>query len=260
MNTEGKMGKRYRAPAVSKAFAILQAVSEVKEGMTISELALRLGFSKSTVHGLVGTLVDIGALHEQRESRKFSLGTTIVEIAFRNWNYIRLREEAQPYLETLRDAIGQTVFLGLLSRTTAFIIAQAEARDPLKISSPPGSSLPLLAGAVGKVFLAELPEDEALKIIKTQGLPLFTPKSIVDERIYLTQLAEVRKKGYAFDDEEYLPGVRAVAVALKNHRGMPLALWVVGFAASMVEEKLPLIVGETLKTAGELKNLFDRNL
>ena len=73
---------------------------------------------------------------------------------------------------------------------------------------------PLFAGAVGKVFLACMPEEQAAKIVKSKGLPRFTENSIVDPASYYRELKRVREKGYAIDDEEYIMGVRAVASPL----------------------------------------------
>ncbi len=250
----------YQAPAVRKAFQLLRAVAESKKDLGLSELAQNLGFSKSTTHGLVQALLTIGALDLCPHRKKFFLGPTIVELAFRSWNYFSVCERAQPSLDELRDSIDETVFLGVLSHSRGIIIATAEAAKPLKISSPPGTSIPLLSGAVGKVFLAQLDNRKAVKIIQEYGLPRFTPKSIVKESDYLKELERVRELGYALDDEEYLPGVRAVAVSLGNHRGLPLAIWVVGFSVSMTEGVMSDVIEQTVKTSQKLQSVIDNSV
>lgn len=136
-------------------------------------------------------------------------------------------------------------------------MATAESTKPLKITSPPGVSIPLLAGAVGKVFLAAFDNPDALKLIREYGLRRFTGRSIVNEGDYLAELDHVREQGYALDNEEYMPGVKAVAVNLGNHRGLPLALWVVGFAGSMAEKAMPRIIEGILNSAHKLRTLLD---
>ena len=243
----------YQAPAVHRAFDILKTVAASRGGMGISELAKQLGFSKSTVLGLVQALVKVGALDRNPEQKKFFLGPVVVELTFKNWNYFRVAEHSQPLLDRLRDRVDETVFLGALSRFRALIVATAEATKPLKISSPPGTTIPLLAGAVGKVFLAQRDDAEVLEFIKESGLPQFTSRSIVYEEEYLAELALVRNQGYALDNGEYLRGVRAVAVGLGNHRGLPLAIWVVGFSGSMGNEMMPQIIEATTETAKTLR-------
>ena len=257
--TSMKESSGYQAPAVQKAFQILSMVAESKKGLGLSELAQTLEFSKSTTHGLIQALVKTGSLEEDPHKRKYYLGPTLVELAFRSWNYLRVTERSQPLLEELRDRIGETVFLGVLSKSRGIIVATADALKPLKISSPPGTSIPLLAGAVGKAFLAGLSDDEAIRIIETAGLNKYTKKTITAPESYLKELRRVRKQGYAVDDEEYLPGVRAVAVSLGNQRGLPLAIWVVGFADAINAQTLSGIVAYTLKTANKLKALLDNS-
>ena len=165
----------YQAPAVTRAFTILRAVAGSPGQLGLSELAAELGFGKSTTHGLVHALFREGALAQSTEGKKLMLGPTIVDLAFTGWNYLKIVQRAQPLLDALRDAIGETVFLGVLNRNKgrAVIMATAEALKPLKISSPPGTSTSLLAGAVGKVFLARMPKTEALALIREKGLPRF---------------------------------------------------------------------------------------
>ena len=243
----------YEAPAVQKAFELLAMVADSAEGLGVSELSTALGYSKGTIHGIVQALLKAGVLDQSTQLKKLFLGPAIVELAFKSRSYRRTIQQAQPLLDQLRDRVGQTVFLGMLSRSRVMIIAAAEASNPLKISSPPGTSLPVLAGALGKMFLSQFDDKKALQLIRSYGLTRYTQKSIIDGQAYLEELARVRREGYAVDDEEYLPGVRAVALSLGNHRGLSLALWAVGFAGSMDRQRMPGIVREVLETAEKLK-------
>ena len=227
----------YTAPAVGKAFELLRIVARSHKSLGLSELATELGYSKSTTHGLVHALINEGALVQAAGGKKLLLGSTIMELAFQSWNYLIINREAQPVLDELRDTINESVFLGMFNRSNAraVIMATSEAAKPLKISSPPGTSISLFAGAVGKVFLAGMEDERALALIREKGLPRFTENSIVSENELMAELVRVRNRGYALDDEEYIPGVRAVAVSIGNRQGLPLALWVVSFAGSMGE-------------------------
>jgi DNA-binding IclR family transcriptional regulator len=246
----------YEAPAVQKAFELLAMVADSAEGLGVSKLSTALGYSKGTIHGIVQALLKAGVLDQSPPRKKLFLGPAIVELAFKSRSYRRIIQQAQPLLDQLRDRVGQTVFLGMLSRSRVMIIAAAEASNPLKISSPPGTSLPVLAGALGKMFLSQFDDKKALQLIRSYGLTRYTQRSITDGQAYLKELARVRREGYAVDDEEYLPGVRAVALSIGNHRGLSLALWAVGFAGSMDRQRMPGIVREVQETAEKLKALL----
>ena len=254
---QAKKAAAYKAPAVQKAFELLKLVAESRSEVTLSDLARRLGYSKGTIHGMIQALLQAGAIEQGPRRKGYFLGPAVVELAFRSWNYFRVVEYAQPVLNELRDRIGETVFLGVLSRSRGLIMATAEAAKPFKISSPPGTSIPLLAGAVGKVFLALQPAAQAAKLIREHGLLPFTPRSVVRKEDYLAELDAVREQGYAVDNEEYLLGVKAVAVALENQRGLPLAIWVVGFADSMSARAIEKIALETRTAAGDLRDELD---
>jgi DNA-binding IclR family transcriptional regulator len=98
---------------------------------------------------------------------------------------------------------------------------------------------------------------EVERIIKKHGLPKFTNSSIVDEKTYKEEIVNTRRLGYALDKGEYLSGVNAIAVGLGHHRGLPLALWVVGFAESFQAERIDMVLESTLVTADALRKVLN---
>ena len=254
-NTSNAEG--YNAPAVERAFRLLEAVAAAAVPPRLSDLARELGVSKSTTHGIVRALTEAGALEQDPDSKRLSLGPILVELAFKNRDYLFLAEQAQPLLESLRDRIDETVFFGMMSRSRTLIVATADARKSMKISALPGTTIPLMAGAVGKVFLAQMDEEAARQAIRHLSLPRFTAASIVDEDRFMTEVVAVRKKGVAVDIGEYLSGVHAVAVGLGKRRGIPLALWAVGFAESMGKEKIAGVIENARQAAADLRSLLD---
>ncbi len=248
----------YKAPAVHKAFELLRAVAEAQGGARLVDLATRAGISASTAHGLVHALIREKALIQAEDGRRLFLGPLIADLAFTDWNYIKVNRLGQPFINTLRDRAEATVFLGVRVRGRIMITATAEARESFKISAPVGTTMPLCAGAVGKVFLAMEKTPEQLAVsLGEKGLQRFTPNSITDMGQYLSELDRVRSQGFGVDDEEYLSGIRAVAAPLKNRRGLPMAVWVVGIASSMGLARLQQVAEMTVASARELRSLLD---
>jgi DNA-binding IclR family transcriptional regulator len=252
-----KKTEGYQAPAVEKAFRLLRFVADSNEALRLSDLAGNLGISKSTTHGIIRALVAAGALNQDPKNKRISLGPTTVELALKNQIYLQLGAQAQPRLDELRDRINETVFFGLLRPWRALIMATSEAHKPIKISSPPGSSTILMAGALGKVYLSQMDDAEVSRIVRKKGLPQFTPASIVDENAFLQEIASVRQSGVALDIGEYMSGVNAVAVGLGNYYGLQLALWVVGFAESLDSEKIDTVIEPLLATAIKLQKTLN---
>jgi len=247
----------YKAPAVHKAFQLLRAVAESQNGMRLVELAGRAGCSTSTTHGLVHALLREKALIQGDDPHKLFLGPLIADLAFTDWNYVKVSRLAQPIIDGIRDHVQATVFLGVRIRKRVMITATAEATESLRISAPAGTTIPLFAGAAGKVFLSQESAERIVELAGERGLPKYTPHSIVNMEDYLAELQRVLSRGYAIDDEEYLSGIRAVAAALHNRRGLPMAIWVVGIASNMGLTRLRQVADITVGAAKDLRSQLE---
>ncbi len=254
------MMKKYGAPSVKKAFAILSAISSSKDGLGVSELAKNLKMAKSTVHGMTSALEELGAVMREPVTKKYKLGFTLLEIGRSAYSQIDLQTSSRPVTEALMEKSRTSVFLGILNWGQVTILDIVESRQDLSITAPVGSTIPLLAGAVGKVFLASMSNEEAAKTIHSRGLPRFTENSIVDQDQYFTELEKVRENGYAVDDEEYIMGVRAVASPLTGLGQLRSAIWAVGFKASIDETGLNQLAVETHRAAKTISQRIQEQL
>jgi IclR family KDG regulon transcriptional repressor len=163
--------KKYDAPSVKKAFAIMRAISSSKEGLGVSELAKDLKMAKSTVHGMTSALEELGAVMRDPLTKKYKLGFTLLEIGRSAYSQIDLKTSARPVMEDLMEKTRTSVFLGILNWDHVSILDIAESNQDLKITAPVGSTIPMFAGAVGKVFLASMDEDQAAKIVRSKDCP-----------------------------------------------------------------------------------------
>ena len=252
--------KRYDAPSVKKAFAILSAISSSQAGLGVSELARGLNMAKSTVHGMALALEEVGAVIRDPLTKKYKLGFTLLEIGRSAYSRIDLKTAARPVTEELMEKTQTSVFLGILNWDHVTVLDIVESSQDLKITAPVGTTMPLFAGAVGKVFLASMEKEQATRIIHSKKLPRFTENSIVDPELYCRELRRVREKGYAVDDEEYIMGVRAVASPLMGLGQLRSAIWAVGFKASLDDSKMKTLAGETHKAAKTISRRIQEQL
>ncbi len=243
---------RYSAPSVQKAFKILHAVADSSGAIGVSELSKRLKIGKSTVHGITSALEDLGILMRDPVQKKYTLGYTLVELGRKVYTRWELREVARSAMEALMQRVGETVFLGIMNGDHATILDVVESQNTMKITSPPGTRIPLLAGAAGRVFLAQLEQNHVKQILEKTGLPRYTLKSVTDPRQYLREIEETRKRGYAVDDEEYIPGVRAIAAPVPSPSLSPAAVWVVGFTSTVTDQKIQMLVSEIRRATHEI--------
>jgi len=243
------MAEKYQAPIVKKAFQILRLISETDKGLKISELSRDLGISKSTVHGITTALEELGAITRDPLTKGFTLGFTLFELGRSAYSRIDIKDLARPFMEDLMEKTQESVFLGVRNGEHVTVLDIVESMHDLKITSPIGTTIPLMAGATGKIFLSLMEEKQVSEIIKSKGLHKYTKNTITDPDLYLKEIMSVKEKGYAIDNEEYISGVSAVAAPVAGKGHLKSAVWVVGFKASIDEDKLKALAKETKDTA-----------
>jgi DNA-binding IclR family transcriptional regulator len=243
------MAEKYQAPTVKKAFQILKLISDTDRGLKMSELSRDLGISKSTVHGITTALEELGAITRNPLTKKFALGLTLLELGRSAYSKADIKDLARPFMEDLMEKTQESVYLGIRNGDHVTVLDIVESFKDLKITSPIGTTIPLLAGATGKVFLSLMEMKQAAKIIQSKGLRQYTKNTITDPSLYLQEIIRAKEKGYAIDDEEYISGVSAVAAPIQTRGLLKSAVWVVGFRASIDEDKLNALAKQTKRSA-----------
>ncbi len=216
-----------RVPALYQCFSILDLLTKKKKPLSISEISKSLNFNKSTVFNIVYTLTDLGILNH--EENKFSFGPKLYVLGRASEKSSELIRNIHPYLVKISQETNLSTFLGLRVGLKALILDKADSTFNLKISTEVGTQIPLLAGAHGKVLLAQLPDEEIRTILSQNELKQFTPYSCLDKEEYFKKIKNVQKEGIAVEREEYIEGIRALAVPLNIKRdNMQVGIWAVG--------------------------------
>lgn len=242
-----------RVPAVDKCFAMLKLFAHSKKPLGVSDISKALNFNKSTVFNIVHTLDDLGVLEKVAEG-KFQFGTRLYILGRAAGRGSELIGTVHPYLEEINHHTKLSAFLGIRSGQTAIIIDKADAAFNIKIHSEIGMKIPLLAGAGGRAFLAQLSDAEVDKILSTTELKRFTPNACVNKKQYKEMVKQVRTDGIAIDMEEYIEGIRAFALPLNVKRAnTQVALWVVGLKGQISEETISRYSTYLKKIAEEIE-------
>jgi DNA-binding IclR family transcriptional regulator len=229
----GKRVRRSRAgsvPAVERATGILLALGDGEGDATLTQLGRHLGVHKSTAHNILETLARHGFVTRDAATRRYRLGPALAALGHAATVGPDLATLARPHLIRLQRLSGETATLHARDGTGSVILASEESPHELKVGARPGHRLPATAGAVAKVLLAFGSQTPQLP----EPLPAFTPRTIVSRARYLQELRRVRQAGVAYDEMEYLPGVRAVSAPVFSgngvERGAIAALSIVGVA------------------------------
>jgi IclR family transcriptional regulator, acetate operon repressor len=211
-------GERHNIQSVDRALSLLETIAEAGGEATLTELATRTGLNISTCHHLLATLIQRGFATKVAGRRLYALGARILYLGHACLQ-VDLPRRAQPYLEAINRATGETVHLAALQGDSVVTLAVREARHAVrvdtgrlgKVEAPHASSL-------GKAILAWLPEDEMRRILGN-SMRRFTDRTITEFPVLLESLRIVRRNGYALDREEFLPGVFCVGAAIRDQAG-----------------------------------------
>ncbi len=218
------------------------------------ELSKKLGINKSTVSRLLHILTARGFLEQNPATRKYVLGPSAAEIgnAVNNPLGTNIVGMAQPYLYRLCEEVGESVALEVLAGNKIFLAHHEEGRHHIRFVFNPGEQVPIHVAAGAKAILAYSDKPLVEECLKRRFVR-FTPKTITAEERFLAELAEVRKKGLAFDRGERFESACAMAAPIFNHDQNAIAAVVMaGPIFRMTREFLRDSEEPLLKTAKEI--------
>jgi IclR family transcriptional regulator, acetate operon repressor len=242
------MSNQNGTQAVDRAARLLAEVVHSADPMTFTELSAITGLAKSTTSRLLLALERNGLVRRDDHGR-FLPGEMFVSFAWRGGAEAGLVAVAQPFLDRLGKATGETINLGVSSNGMVEQIAQVDSTYLIGGTNWVGMSVPLHCSALGKVLLAY----GTAQLDKLDKLERRTAKTIVTEAALRAELAGVRARGYAVTDEELEPGLVAVAAPIYGYDGSVVAaLSVSGPASRMARDGLAAAASQCTEEAAGL--------
>ena len=239
--------------SVDRALSIIEVLAEDDEGYRLTDLAVRTGLSPSTVHRLLTTLEKRRFVQFDRTCSKWHIGAQSFAVGAtftRRRNFVA---QAMPYLRKLRDQTRETANLAVVDDQSIMVLTRIESREIMRSLTKVGGRVAMVASGVGKAVLATYSDEDVNAIIRRQGLPRLTEKSIVRPSALFSALETVRRQGYAVDDEEARMGLRCVAAVVFNDCSEPLAaISVSGMTSRITDERLPALGQAVREVAAEL--------
>jgi DNA-binding IclR family transcriptional regulator len=200
---------------LDRAFLILDSFGPEDGELTLAELTRRTGVPKPTVLRIAGALTDWGAL--ERTVGGYRLGVRLFELGGLSRRQRQLRDVALPFMEDLYEATHETVHLAVLEGTTTLIVEKIAGHQPIPVPSRVGGRGPAYCTGLGKVLLAFSPP-EVTEAVIAAGLDRWTPYTIVVPALLRDHLADVRRAGVAYEQEESTVGVVCAAAPVFGAR------------------------------------------
>src|SRR5215472_15311934 len=200
-DAEGR--QRVGVQSLGRAFAILEEVARQREGIGLAELSKRVGLHNSTTFHLAKTLVSLGYIRQERDSKRYRVGRPLFALAASALDEIEMVNLATPVLEELARDTGESSHFAV-RMGDAVVVRPAHCT------------------ALGKVILAALRPDQLERLLARIELKPSTERSITEVPALLREIEDVRRAGLAFDDCEFNAEVRCVAVPVRDFTGQTI--------------------------------------
>lgn len=222
--------------SIDRVFDIIEVLSSSPHGMILSELAAEVNLHISTTHRLLSSLSARGYVQKDIESGKYRLTTKLFEVGSRVVGGMNLLSVSRPYLEHLANATSETIHLVARNGDeVVYLYKEDTSSSTIRMASMVGQRAPMYCTGVGKSILAYLPEQEVRDIWGRIQVTPFTAATHVTLEDLLADLAQVRQRGYAMDNEEHEPGVFCVGAPILDFGNRPVGAVSISAPAARVD-------------------------
>ena len=240
--------------SLDRAFDLLELLCKSPNGMTIHRLSETTGLHKSTVHRLLNAMADRGYVQRDTESAVYRAGMRICELGDYVLDNLDVVARARDAMERLSRHTGETVHLVMRQGNEIVYIHKVESlHGGVRMVSRIGARRPLYCTGVGKAILASQSDQEALECWNSSTRIAYTPHTITKEAAFLHELNEIRRLGYALDNEENELDVRCVATAIPDWRGQcQYALSISAPLSRMTDERIMNMVPDLMQARQEI--------
>ena len=240
----------YWVTSVQKCFRIIEALSEY-QGVGVSELAVRVGMDRSAVYRFLATLKDLGYVNE--ENSNYRVSYRIFELGMRWANAIEIKKVALPFMYDLSKRHNETVNLGMLVDDHVIFIEKIEPISRLRTDLVVGFRFALYCTAQGKAILAHLPADMQAGLMDRMGLKPLCPNTITDKNKLLSQLKEIKARGYSIDQQEFDPHIVCIGAPVFTFGNYPMhAISLAGPVSRMPCERVTQIGQDLVNVCARL--------
>lgn len=202
---------------------LLDTLAQQHSGMSLSALADKLDVPKASVMRLLHALEGQAYVMREPGSTVFTLGPRALSLGLRSLQAASVAHRYRPLLSALVQRLGETCNLTTREGEQVLYIDRVETSEPLRMTLPPGSRVPLHCTASGKLFLSQMPPDQCVSLIQGLQRERKTAHTLTDPGALIAEIERIRKRGIGTDNEEFINGMVAIAVPVRNAQGQCVA-------------------------------------
>ena len=234
-------------PALIRGSRVLDAVVASDQPLTVSDLARKLSLPKSTVHGLCGTLVDLGLL-SRRNGNSFLIGPHVMRWANAFLAQTDLTAEFSSLWDSLTVLSDETITLSVLDGSEVVYIACRNSSSSLGITFRIGMRLPAPFTATGKAILSTMSDAQVRKLLAGHWPQPLTSRSVKNIEGLMAELADCRRRGFSIDDGQTRDGMYCFGTAVRDSSNQVVAGVAVSLLATRVDDRTTDLAAKSIQT------------
>jgi len=229
----------YMIRCVSNALNILESFTEDDAELGVTELGKRLNLHKNNVFRLLATLEMHGYIEQNKISGNYRLGIKPLKLGKAFQRHCGLTSQSKEILRDLVASCNETVSIGVFKGGKVIYIDVEETTKSVRVVSRLGAVLPAYCTSIGKVLLAYKSEKEISSFFQEIHFKPYTTKTVMDQEALLRQFDEIRRRGYAIDNEEFEESVKCIAAPVRDYtRNVVAGLSISGPAHRLPETRI----------------------
>lgn len=216
MPDDPSVGGKIQIPTNLRLLYLIEHVASEGVPVAPSALGAALGLPKPTIHRLLATAEEEGFLQRDLDGRSFGPGARLRKLSANTLSSQRVRTERLLVLKWLADEVGETCNLAAPGRYGMVYLDRVETHWPLRIQLPIGTQVPFHCTASGKMYLSSLRPDKLQRLLQMLPREKRTTHTMVDVQRLSNEMAAIRERGYSTDNQEFMDGMAAIAVPVRD--------------------------------------------
>jgi DNA-binding IclR family transcriptional regulator len=235
-----------------KAMNILYCFSNDQQELGIKELSQNVCLPESSVYRIVQTFEYLGIFIQNSSNKKYRIGPQYYAMNMNFNAYNSAMDIAKKHMRQLRDEVGENVNLGIRSESTVIMIFKEECNEILRPNYPVGKKFPAYCTSLGKMLLSDLSPHILKNIYSTNDGNI--QDAYPDVTVFLKEIANIKKNGYAIDDEELSKGLRCVSAPIMITGDMLFSISISGPKVRISDQKFEILRDSVISKAARISD------
>jgi IclR family transcriptional regulator, pca regulon regulatory protein len=207
--------------SLKRGLAVIRTFGREARHQTLSEVAQRTGMTRAAARRFLHTLAELGYVHF--DGKHFRLTARVLDLGYAYLSSTPLSDAVQPYIEQVSAKLQESCAVCVLEGTDIVYVAGVTTNRIVTVTVAAGLRASAHATSAGQVLLAHLPPEDLERYFASVRLERFTPHTITDPHKLRGILKKVKRQGWAFGEQEVEPGVRSIAVPIRDRDGRVVA-------------------------------------